>query len=168
MGKGDDPNCLAPVAMPHPFAQSDIALASSADLDSVRDAIRPDDADISDIFPLEMGLESGRLYKFVRDGRIAGLLRADEWDEDGGTVMDPWLWVHPAFRRQGVGTEMLHRLSEIPHLRSCPPRVSVKPNNHASTAMVLKAGWVQVAVIHHTPGEVNGELDLVVFEPQAP
>jgi ribosomal protein S18 acetylase RimI-like enzyme len=167
MGKGNDPNCASVLAgaMVAPSEPVRFVKARAKDLAAIEPFIDPDDVDMPDSFPLKMGLESGRLYRVERSGQTVGMIRTDSWPEEDGMVMDPWMWVHPHFRRQGVGQQMLAQLADIPHHRGCPLRVTVREINQPSCAMVEKAGWKLVEIIRSGSGRPNPEIDRRVYVP---
>jgi GNAT superfamily N-acetyltransferase len=72
-------------------------------------------------------------------GRSVGLLAGTAPDESGGGAWITWVAVDPAWRRQGIGTELVEWFQALPALRAAAGVVN--PRDSVAVAFWSALGW---------------------------
>jgi ribosomal protein S18 acetylase RimI-like enzyme len=73
------------------------------------------------------GLAEGRTHVAERDGSVVGFAT---WAETAGTIELEDLFVDPSYRRRGIATALLRRITEVVRARGAE-RLEVTANPHA-------------------------------------
>ena len=87
------------------------------------------------------GLAEGRTYVAEQDGSLVGFAT---WIETAGTMELEDLFVDPGYRRRGIGTALLNRITQVLRARGVE-RLEVTANPHA-LGFYRAAGFIDCGV----------------------